>query len=103
MNRLQLQRYEIFSYLYIIRCNLNQFNRLGMHCCIYVNAMIKRTWQVSLFNNRFGIVFTNALVRRGLLRFCDRLAVNERVLGGLQIIGNEGVAGLAGFGALEKG
>ena len=55
-------------------------------------AAIKRTWLVSLFNNRFGIVFTNALARRGLLRFCDRLAVNERVLGGLQIIGNESVA-----------
>ena len=99
---MQLQRYEIFSYLYIIRCNLNQFNRFGMHCCIYVNAMIKKTWQVSLFNNRFGIVFTNALARRGFLRFCDRVAVNERVLEGLQMAGNEIVVGFDRLGNPRK-
>ena len=25
------------------------------------------------------------------MRFCDRLAVNERILRGLQVVGNEGV------------
>ena len=74
-----------------------------MHCCIYVNALTKKTRQVSLFNNRFGIVFTNALARRGLLRFCDRLAVNERVLEDLQMTGNERVVGIGGLEYPQKG
>ena len=57
---------------------------------------------MSLFNNRFGIVFTNALARRGFLRFCDRLAVNERVLEGLQMAGNEIVVGFNRLGNPRK-
>ena len=57
----------------------------------------------ALFNKRFGIVFTNALARMGLLRFCDRLAVNERVLEGLQIVGNECVVGFSGLELPQKG
>ena len=33
------------------------------------------------------------------MRFCDRLVVNERVLRGLQVVGNEGVVV---FGRLEN-
>ena len=56
-----------------------------------------------LFNNRFGIVFTNALARRGFLRFCDRMVVSERVLEGLQVTGNEGVVDFGGLEYPRKG
>ena len=56
-----------------------------------------------LFNKRSGIFFTNALARRGLLRFCDRLVVNEQVLNELQVTGNECVIGFRGLGCPQKG
>ena len=66
-------------------------------------AMIKRIWQVSLFNTQFGIVFTNALARRDFLRFCGRLVVNERVLKDLQVAGNESVVSFGGLECPRKG
>ena len=37
------------------------------------------------------------------MRFCDRLGVNERVLKGLQVVGNEGVVDFGGLGLSRKG
>ena len=68
----------------------------------FVIVPYRRIWLVSLFNKRFGIVFTNALARRGFLRFCGRLGVNERVLRGLQVIGNENVVNFDRLGYPRK-
>ena len=42
-------------------------------------------------------------MRRGFLRFCDRLAVNERVLSGLQVAGNEDVVSSSRLEYPQKG